>query len=180
MGLVYDEDNSRSARIKRALLSPSKRTVLIAAVLLLLILSPLIMKTIGTAQEGIGSVTAESDLDINTAGAHADLEDSGIAPFLVSQGEIMMAATSPKHWKVGNYRFGVCSSERVGEITDTSYSAAIVEACDVMYDIQGKYSRDCYLARTCDVKSTAKGELIAVANDLKTAHSTAGFIWPNP
>jgi hypothetical protein len=83
MGLVYDEDNSRSARIKRALLSPSKRTVLIAVVLLLLILSPFIMKTIGTAQEGIASVTVESDLDINTAGAHADLEDSGIAPFLV-------------------------------------------------------------------------------------------------
>jgi len=180
MGLVYDEDNSRSARIRRALLSPSKRTILIAVVLLLVILSPLIMKTIDTAKEGIGSVTADHDLATNMAPGPGDLTDSGIAPFLVSQGEIMMGATSPKQWEVGNYRFGVCGPERVGEILDAGYSAAIVDACDLMYDLQGKYSRDCYIAATCDVKSTTKDELIAVANSLKTAHATAGFVWPTP
>ena len=180
MGLVYDEDNSRSARIKRALLNPSKRTVLIAVVLLLVILSPLIMNTVDTAREGLGSVTAENSLDTNMAAGPGDLGDSEIAPFLVSQGEIMMAAISPKQWEVGNYRFGVCGPERVGEITDASYGAAIIEACDVMYEIQGKYSRDCHIAATCDVKSTTKDELAAVANTLKTAHSTAGFIWPTP
>ncbi len=178
MGLVYDEDNSRSARIKRALMKPSKRTILIALVLLLAILSPVIMSTLDTAKEGIGSVTAEHDLATNMAPGPGDLNDAGIAPFLVSQGEIMMAATGPKQWEVGNYRFGVCGPERVGEITDASYSAAIVDACDLMYDLQGKYSRDCYIASTCDVKSTTKDELIAIADGLKIAHSTAGFIWP--
>ena len=180
MGLVYDEDNSRSARLKRALTNQSKRTILIAVVVLLAILSPVIMNTIDTAQEGIGSVTAEHDLATKMDLGPGELEDDGIAPFLVSQGETMMGATSPKQWEVGNYRFGVCGPERVGEIVNAAYGAAITEACDQMYDIQGKYSRDCYIAATCDVKSTTKDELIAVANNLRTAHSAAGFSWPTP
>jgi hypothetical protein len=180
MGLVYEEDNSRSARLKRALQNPSKRTILIAVVILLAVASPFIMSTIDTAQEGIGSVTAEHDLAENMNLGPGDLDDAGIAPFLVSQSETMAGATSPIHWEVGNYRFGVCGEERVGEITDATYGAEIAASCELLYDIQGKYSRDCYIAATCEVKGSTKDELAAVATKLKAAHSTAGFTWPSP
>ncbi len=180
MGLSYEEDNSRSERIKRAIRNPTKRTFLIVLVLLLVVASPFMASIFNNAREGIGSATAEHDLDINMNLGPGELEDEEIAPWLSSQIDIMANATGPLEWEIGNYRFGPCSPERNGTIADASYRAALAEGCDQLYDIQGKYQRDCYLATTCNVIETTKQELAAVANLVRIAHSDAGYVWQNP
>jgi hypothetical protein len=180
MGLQYEQDNSLSERIKREISHPSKRTLLIVVVVLLLAVSPVLAGVIDTASEGIETVTAEHDLVLNMNMGPGDLSDEQIAPWLASQGEIMMNATGPLEWDVNNYRFGPCEAERIGEITPASYGDSIREACGLMYDIQGLYSRDCYLATTCDVTDKAKGEIAAVIDILKEAHSSNGFVWVTP
>ncbi len=178
MGLVYDEDNSLKERIKRGLMNPSKRTLLIAAAVILVIASPFLVNTFNNAQEGIGEVTAEHDLTTLMGSSPTDLTDEEIGPWIASQGEIMINATRPPQWEVGNYRFGPCSADRVSEITNVGYGASIAEACDRLYDIQGKYSRDCFIASNCVVKDEAKDQITAVIDLLKSAQSDAGYSWP--
>jgi hypothetical protein len=180
MGLVYDEDNSLLERVKRAIFKSPKRTSLIVLVVLLAVLSPQILSWFDSASEGIGSVTAEHDLTANMTLGPGDLEDEEIAPWLVSQSETMANATTPPQWETSNYRFGPCASDRLAEIADAGYGQSVTEACGLLYDIQGKYSRDCFIAANCVVKDEAKSELAAVADLLRSAHSGAGYVWPNP
>ena len=119
MGLSYEEDNSRSERLKRAITNPSKRTILIAVVIGLIALSPGMVKVFYTAQEGIGSITAEHDLTTNMSSVYEDidnLEDKYVAPYLVEQSTVMLNATGPLEWEIGNYRFGVCAQEALSLI----------------------------------------------------------------
>ncbi|GIT59351.1 MAG: hypothetical protein Ct9H300mP19_12990 [Dehalococcoidia bacterium] len=75
MGLSYEEDNSRSERLKRAITNPSKRTILIAVVIGRVALSPGMVKVFYTAQEGIGSITAEHDLTTNMSSVYEDIDN---------------------------------------------------------------------------------------------------------
>ena len=75
MGLSYDEDNSLSERLKRAITKPSKRTILIAVVIGLIALTPGMVKVFFTAQEGIGSITAEHDLTTNMSSIYEDIDN---------------------------------------------------------------------------------------------------------
>jgi hypothetical protein len=179
MGLQYEEDNSRKERLKRAIQNPSKRTLLIAVLVIVVIAVPFVMGTVNTAQKGIGSAFAEHDLAQNMNLGPGDLGDEEIAPWLVSQGEIMIGATVPPEWEIGNYRFGACSSDRVGEIDDPSYRTTISEVCNSFYDIQGRYARDCHIAAACNVKQVAKDELSTEMNRLRSAHAAAGYVWPS-
>ena len=92
----------------------------------------------------------------------------------------MMNATKPPEWETSNYRFGPCAAERTVEIANAGYGQSITEACGLLYDIQGKYSRDCFIAANCVVKDEAKDELAAVVDLLRAAHTGAGYVWPNP
>lgn len=176
MGLQYDQDNSLPERIKRELLSPSKRTVLIFVVVIVLAVSPFIAGLIDTAQDGIGEVTADHDLNENMAASVGDLEDDKIAPWLVSQAEIMRAATTPLQWEIGNFYYGNCSTENIGEMPAGAYRDAIDSACGSLADIQGKYGRDCYIAANCEVKQSTKDELTVVIDKLWAAHGEAGYV----
>ena len=183
MGLSYEEDNSLSERLKRAITKPSKRTILIAVVVGLLALTPVITNVFNTAQKSIGSITAEHDLTTNMSSIYDDidnLEDEHVAPYLVEQITVMLNATGPLEWEIGNYRFGVCAQEAIGKMVDAPYAEAIDQACNELYDIQGRYARDCYIAATCNVSDKAKDELRKVVAQLWTAHSTAGYAQPNP
>ena len=183
MGLSYEEDNSRSERLKRAITNPSKRTILIAVVIGLIALSPGMVKVFYTAQEGIGSITAEHDLTTNMSSVYEDidnLEDEYVAPYLVEQSTVMLNATGPLEWEIGNYRFGVCAQEAIGKMADAVYAETIDQACNELYDIQGRYARNCYIAATCNVSDESKDELRKVIDQLWTAHSTAGYTRPNP
>ena len=183
MGLSYDEDNSLSERLRRAISRPSKRTIIIAVVVGLLALTPVITNVFSTAQKGIGSITAEHDLTTNMSSIYDDidnLEDEHVAPYLVEQSTVMLNATGPLEWEIGNYRFGVCAQEAIGKMADAVYAETINQACNELYDIQGRYARNCYIAATCNVSDESKDELRKVIDQLWTAHSTAGYTRPNP
>ena len=109
-----------------------------------------------------------------------NLEDEYVAPYLVEQSTVMLNATGPLEWEIGNYRFGVCAQEAIGKMADTVYAETINQACNELYDIQGRYSRNCYIAATCNVSDESKDELRKVIDQLWTAHSTAGYTRPNP
>jgi hypothetical protein len=179
MGLQYEQDNSGKERLKRAIMNPSKRTLLIVALVIVSITIPFVMGTLNTAQEGIGEVFADHDLNQNMSSGPGDLEDEDIAPWLVSNGEIMIDATIPPEWEIGNYRFGGCSKDRLAEIVDPTYRTAITDGCDSFYDIQGKYQRDCHIASNCNVKQIAKDELAVAMDRLRLAHAAAGYAWPS-
>jgi len=179
MGLQYEQDNSGKERLKRAIMSPSKRTLLIVALVIVVIAVPFVMGTINTASEGIGEVFGEHDLNENMELGPGDLEDEELAPWLVSNGVIMIGATIPPEWEIGNYRFGGCSKDRLAEIVDPTYRTAITDGCDSFYDIQGKYQRDCHIASNCNVKQIAKDELAVAMDRLRSAHAAAGYTWPS-
>jgi len=65
-------------------------------------------------------------------------------------------------------------------MTDAIYTETIDKACNELYDIQGTYAQDCYIAATCDVSDKAKDELRKVIDQLWNAHSTAGYSQPKP
>jgi hypothetical protein len=178
MSLNYEEDNSFSARLQREIRNPTKKTVLILLLVFLLIISPFVGGWISSTQKGIDEQFAENDLSANVDTGVADLADEQVAPWLVSQGEIMSNATSPLHWEIGNFFYGVCSEDSIAELANTSYRNAIGSACGSLGEIQGKYSRDCYIAATCEVKQSAKDELTTVFNSLWAAHAEAGYVRP--
>ncbi|MGY8880745.1 MAG: hypothetical protein ACKVKV_08755 [Dehalococcoidia bacterium] len=179
MGLQYEQDNSGKERLRRAIMSPSKRTLLIALLVIVVIAVPFVLGTINTASESLGEVFGEHDLNENMELGPGDLEDEEIAPWLVSNGEIMIDATIPPEWEIGNYRFGGCSKDRLAEIADPTYRTAITDGCDSFYGIQGKYQRDCHIASSCNVKQIAKDELFVEMDRLRSAHAAAGYAWPS-
>ncbi|MBT3996063.1 MAG: hypothetical protein HOF01_09710 [Chloroflexi bacterium] len=179
MGLQYEQDNSGKERLKRAIMNPSKRTLLILLLVIVVIAVPFLMGTLDTAQEGLGEVLADHDLNEALSSGPSDLTDEQIAPWLVSNGEIMIGATVPPEWEIGNYRFGACSKDRLAEIVDPGYQTAMTEGCDSFYEIQGKYNRDCHIASNCNVKQTAKDELAAAMDSVRSAHAAAGYAWPS-
>jgi hypothetical protein len=178
MGLQYEEDNSLSQRIQRELRNPSKRSVLVIIVVILLIISPFVAGWVSSAQIGIDEVTADHDLSENMSAGVADLTDEQVAPWLISQANIMTAATTPLDWEIGNFFFGVCSDGDIGALSVATYRAAIDSACGSLADIQGKHGRDCYIASNCEVKQAAKDEIAVVIDSLWSAHSEAGYVRP--
>ena len=179
MGLQYEQDNSGKERLKRAIMSPSKRTLLILLLVIVVMTVPFLVGTINTASDGISEVFGEHDLTENMERTPGNLEDEDIAPWLVSNGEIMIAATIPPDWEIGNYRYGGCSDERLGAIVDATYRTAMIDGCNSFYDIQGRYNRDCHIASNCNVQQIAKDELAAEMVRLRSAHAAAGFTWPS-
>jgi len=178
MGLQYEQDNSGKERLKRAIKNPSKRTLLILLLVIVVITGPFTLKTFSTAQEGIGEVLSDHDLNESLSAGPRNLTDEQIAPWLVSNGEIMIGATVPPEWEIGNYRFGACSTDRLDEIVDPVYRTAIIGGCNSFYDIQGKYNRDCHIASNCNVKQIAKDQLAAAMDIVRSAHAAAGYVWP--
>jgi hypothetical protein len=179
MTLSYDEDNSRNARLKRALMHPSKRTWLSYLVVLLLVTAPLTTTWISTALEGISEVTEDHDLETASKLPTEDLADEQVLPWLIEQGETMIAATTPLQWEIANFYFGPCSTKNIAEMeAGAAHITAVTEGCASMADIRGKYGRDCFVAATCEVKQAAKDDLAAVIDDLWVAYDAAGYARP--
>lgn len=177
MSLQYDEDNSLLARMQREIRNPTKKTVLILVVVILLAISPFAADWVTSTQDGIEETFAESDLTVDNAGV-ADLTDEEVVPWLVSQGETMYNATGPLEWKIGNFFYGVCSEDGISELANVSLRDGVSGACRSLGDIQGRYARDCFLAATCEVKQSAKDELTAVFDSLWATHAEAGYVRP--
>ncbi|HIF72970.1 MAG TPA: hypothetical protein EYQ61_10505 [Dehalococcoidia bacterium] len=178
MSLQYDEDNSILARLQREIRNPTKKTVLALIIIFLLVISPFAAGWLNSTQKGFEQQFAEHDLSENFSAGVADLTDEEVAPWLVEQGNIMFNATTPLHWEVGNFYYGVCSEEGIAGLADATYRDGVRIGCQGLADIQGKYSRDCFIASTCVVKQSAKDELTAVFDGLWATHAEAGYVRP--
>jgi hypothetical protein len=176
MGLQYEEDNSFSQRLQREIRNPSKRSVLVLVVLVLIVVSPFLSGWITNTKDGIGD--AGHDTTQDSVVSVGELDAEALAPWLVGQAEIMQSATTPLNWQIGNFYIGNCSDESVENRAAGAFRDAIGGACDSLADIQGRYARDCHIAATCSVKDEAKTELTAVIDLLKSAHAGAGYTWP--
>lgn len=179
MDLSFENDTSVKARFKRELRNPSMITVgLIALAALTIVLAPFASSWISTTQAGFEAMAKQKERNAANKSSLEASVPSQIAPWIAAQARTMTEAQGPLEWKVVSFKSGPCAPENLAQLPAGKYSSAIAQACGSLDDIQQRYSRDCFLATTCDVPELAKTEITGAMDVVWEAFSDAGFVMP--
>ena len=90
----------------------------------------------------------------------------------------MINATGPLDWKVVNFRFGPCAPKNLEAMSAGAFVDSVTNACASLSDIQGRYTRDCFIAASCNIPESAKTEINGVMTLLWSAQADAGYERP--
>ncbi len=179
MDLSYDDNPSRSARIRRELRNPSMLTIfLIVVVTSTIIFAPFVPGWVSTTQDSFKSLSKSKEIQEASMSSLGAIVPSQIAPWLSSKVNTMINAEGPLDWQVVSFRTGPCDSDNLSHLPESKYSTSIATACGELDDIQQLYSGDCFLASNCNVPDIAKEELTATMDAVWEAFSDAGFVLP--
>lgn len=179
MDLSFDNQTSRSARLRRELRNPSMITVILIAVAVVGIISaPFAPGWVSTTRASIESLAKEDEIREASINSASVVIPSQITPWLAAQTNKMIKAEGPLDWQVVSFRRGPCAEENLVQLPAGKYATAIATACDDLNDIQQRYSGDCFLAASCNVSDGAKQEITATMDHVWDAFSDAGFVLP--
>tara|TARA_A100001037_G_scaffold306657_1_gene353721 strand:+ start:7100 stop:7666 length:567 start_codon:yes stop_codon:yes gene_type:complete len=179
MDLSFDNQTSRSARLRRELRNPSMITVTLIVVGVIGIISaPFAPGWISTAQASFESLSKQDEMREASINSASVVIPSQITPWLAVQTRKMINAEGPLDWHAVSFRRGACAEENLVQLPEGKYANAIATACDDLNDIQQRYSGDCFLAASCNVSDVAKQEITATMNLVWDAFSDAGFVLP--
>ena len=179
MNIQFKKDLSRGERLKRDLRHPSPLSFGASAVVVALIAAAIFGPGwFKSASEGIGSVTEVHDLTRASTLPEDDLEAHQIVPWMDTQTRKMINATGPLDWKVVNFRFGPCAPKNLEAMSAGAFVDSVTNACASLSDIQGRYTRDCFIAASCNIPESAKTEINGVMTLLWSAQADAGYERP--
>lgn len=179
MNIQFKKDLSRGERLKRDLRRPSLLSIggsaAVVALIAFAIFGPGWFKT---TTESIGAVTEVHDLDRASTLAEDDLEAHQIVPWMDTQTQRMINAAGPLDWNVANFRFGPCAPNNLEAMSAGAFIDSVTDGCASLSDIQGRYTRDCFIAASCNIPDSAKSEINDVMALLWSAQADAGYARP--
>jgi len=179
MDLSFENNTSRSARLRRELRNPSMLTIaIIVVVVSTIIFAPFAPGWISTTQSSFKSIAKTKEINEASLNSLGAIVPSQIAPWLASQVNTMKNAEGPLDWQVVSFRSGPCAPENLVQLPDSKYSTSVASACHELDEIQQLYSGKCFLATDCNVPDVAKERLTGAMDSVWEAFSDAGFVLP--
>ncbi len=179
MDLSFDNNPSRSARIRRELRNPSMLTVILIFVAIsTVVLAPFAPGWISTTRDSFAAMAKKKEINEASMSSLGAIVPSQIAPWMSSQVNTMLDAEGPLDWQVVSFRSGPCLTENLSQLPGSKYSTAIADACGELDQIQQAYSGNCFLASDCNIPEAAREELRTAMGGVWTAFSDAGFVLP--
>ena len=179
MDISFDNDTSKSARLRRELRNPSLLTIfLIVTVVCVVIFAPFAPGWISTTKESFADIAKKKEITEASMSSLTSIVPSQISPWLATQANTMINAEGPLDWKVVSFRRGPCSGGNLSQLPAGKYSDSIGTACVELDRIQQLYSGKCFRASDCNVPEVAKEEISAAIGNVWEAFSDAGFVLP--